>query len=75
MTSAQPILNAMNEVNKELSIHFGHLANPEVKGSQRESIGRFAAEGVRRGFTVIDLHQFQLQRQLDLIDEGVLADL
>ena len=51
------VISAMIEVNKELQVHFTQLSNPELDASDRKAIGTCAAEGVRRGFTVLVLHQ------------------
>ena len=73
MPSPQPILNAMVEVNKELQLHFYHLSNPELDVVDRETIGIFAAEGVRRGFTVMALHQRFFNLMLDELEQEALA--
>ena len=73
MFSAPKILHVMETVNVELVTHFEHLSNPELPGPSREAIGRFAAEGVRRGFTVMVLHQLHLSQQLDELEALALA--
>ena len=73
MPSPHPIMNAMNEVNKELQVHFHHLANPELDVVDRETIGIFAAEGVRHGFTVMVLHQRFFNLMLDELEQEALA--
>ena len=73
MPSPQPILNAMVEVNKELQVHFTHLSNPELDASDRKAIGTCAAEGVRRGFTVMVLHQRFFNLMLDELEREALA--
>ena len=73
MPSLHPVLNAMNEVNKKLETHFTHLSNPELDVVDRETIGIFAAEGVRRGFTVMVLHQRFFNLMLDELEKQTLA--
>ncbi len=55
----------MAAVLDELEIHFDHLSNPELNLLDRDAIGRNAAEGVRRGLSVIACHQIVLKMQLD----------
>ena len=55
----------MEAVNVELETHFEHLSDPHFLGNTREHIGRYAAEGVARGFYAIAIHQQILSRQLD----------
>ena len=69
MPSPQPIIHAMTEVNKELEIHFTHLSNPELDAADRKAIGTYAAEGVRRGFTVMALHQRFFNLMLDELEQ------
>ena len=73
MPSPQPILNAMVEVNKELEVHFTHLSTPELDASDRKAIGTCAAEGGRRGFTVMVLHQRFFNLMLDELEREALA--
>ena len=73
MPSPQPIIHAMTEVNKELQVHFQHLSNPELDASDRETIGIHVAEGVRRGFTVMVLHQRFFNLMLDELEQEALA--
>ena len=73
MPSPQAIIHAMTEVNKELETHFTHLSNPELDVVDRETIGIFAAEGVRRGFTVMVLHQRFFNLMLDQLEQEALA--
>ena len=73
MPSPQPIIHTMTEVNKELQVHFQHLSNPELDASDRETIGIHAAEGVRRGFTVMVLHQRFFNLMLDELEQEALA--
>ena len=73
MPSLHQVMNAMNEVNKELETHFTHLSNPELDVVDRETIGIFAAEGVRRGFTVMALHQRFFNLMLDELEQEALA--
>ena len=73
MPSPQPIIHAMTEVNKELAVHFHLLSNPELDVVDRETIGIFAAEGVRRGFTVMALHQRFFNLMLDELEQEALA--
>ena len=73
MPLPQPILNAMVEVNKELQLHFHHLSNPELDVVDREMNGTCAAEGVRRGFTVMVLHQRFFNLMLDELEREALA--
>ena len=49
----------------ELDIHFHHLNNSELNLLDRDAIGRNAAEGVRRGLSVIAAHQIVLKNQPD----------
>ena len=63
----------MSEVNKELETHFTHLSNPELDVVDRETIGIHAAEGVRRGFTVMVLHQRFFNMQLDELEHEAMA--
>ena len=55
----------MEAVICELEAHFEHLSDPHFLGNTREHIGRYAAEGVARGFYAIALHQQLLSWQLD----------
>ena len=73
MPSPQPIIHAMTEVNNELETHFTHLSNPELDVVDRETIGIYAAEGVRRGFTVMALHQRFFNLMLDELEKQTLA--
>ena len=73
MPSVEPVISAMIEVNKELETHFTHLSNPELDVVDRETIGIFAAEGVRRGFTVMALHQRFFNLMLDQLEQEALA--
>ena len=68
MPSPQPIIHAMTEVNKELVVHFTYLSNPALDGSDRKAIGTYAAEGVRRGLTLVALHQRLFNLQLDELE-------
>ena len=71
--SPQKIMHAMREVNKELVVHFECLADPSLDPTDRAVIGRNAAEGVRRGFQVVVLHQMLLAQRLDELEEQALA--
>ena len=73
MPSVDPVISAMIEVNKELQVHFTHLSNPRLGASDREKIGTHAAEGVRRGLTLIALHQRLFNLQLDELEQEALA--
>ena len=73
MPSLHPVMNAMDEVNKELETHFTYLSNPELDASDRKAIGTYAAEGVRRGFTVMVLHQRFFNLMLDQLEQEALA--
>ena len=73
MPSPQPIIHAMTEVNKELQVHFAHLSNPELDASDRETIGTYAAEGMRRGLTLVALHQRLFNLQLDELEQEAMA--
>ena len=64
----------MIEVNRELETHFTHLSNPELDSSDRKAIGTCAAEGVRRGFTVLALHQRFFNMQLDELEALALQN-
>ena len=68
MPSVDPVISAMIEVNKELQVHFHHLASPGLDASDRKAIGTNAAEGVRRGLTLVALHQQLLNLQLDELE-------
>ena len=65
MTSWDAAITAMEAVNTQLETHFEHLSDPHFLGNTREHIGRYAAEGVARGFYAIALHQQLLSWQLD----------
>ena len=67
------VISAMIEVNKELQVHFTQLSNPELDASDRKAIGTCAAEGVRRGFTVMVLHQRFFNLMLDELEREALA--
>ena len=73
MPSVEPVISAMIEVNRELETHFTHLSNPELAASYRKAIGTCAAEGVRRGLTLIALHQRLFNMQLDELEKEALA--
>ena len=68
------VISAMIEVNKELQVHFTQLSNPELDASDRKAIGTCAAEGVRRGLTLIALHQRLLNLQLDELEALALQN-
>ena len=74
MPSVDPVIAAMIEVNKELETHFTHLSNPELDVVDRETIGIFAAEGVRRGLTLVALHQRLFNLQLDELEALALQN-
>ena len=65
MVSTELMVEGMEAVRDELEIHFGHLSNPELSLLDRDVIGRNAAEGVRRGLSVIAAHQTVLKNHLD----------
>ena len=65
MIPTQLMVEGMEAVLDELDIHFHHLNNSELNLLDRDAIGRNAAEGVRRGLTVIGIHQCVLKVQLD----------
>ena len=73
MPSVEPVISAMIEVNRELETHFTPLSNPELDASDRKAIGTCAAEGVRRGLTLIALHQRLFNMQLDELEKEALA--
>ena len=73
MPSVEPVISAMIEVNKELQVHFTQLSNPELDVVDRETIGIFAAEVVRRGFTVKVLHQRFFNLMLDQLEHEAMA--
>ena len=73
MPSVEPVISAMIEVNKELQVHFTQLSNPELDASNRKAIGTCAAEGVRRGLTLIALHQRFFNLMLDQLEQEALA--
>ena len=68
MPSVDPVINAMTEVNRELETHFTHLSGAGLDASSRKAIGTCAAEGVRRGLTLVALHQRLLSLQLDELE-------
>ena len=74
MPSVDPVISAMIEVNRELETHFTHLASPGLGASDRKAIGTCAAEGVRRGFTLVALHQRILNLQLDELEALALQN-
>jgi len=65
-------ITAMKAVNTQLETHFEHLSDPHFLGNTREHIGRYAAEGVARGFYAIALRQQLLNWHLE---DLVLAQL
>ena len=65
MASWEAAITAMEAVNAELETHFEHLSDPHFLGNTREHIGRYAAQGVARGFYAIAIHQQILSWQLD----------
>ena len=65
MISNELMVDGMQAVLDELDIHFGHLNNSKLTLLDRDAIGRNAAEGVRRGLSVIAAHQTVLKTQLD----------
>ena len=67
MPTLDALLHAMELVCEEMEVHSDNLALPEAELDQcdRAAIGRYAAEGVRRGLTVIAMHQRLLSLQLD----------
>ena len=71
--SPEKIMHAMNEVNKELAVHFGCLADLSLDPTDCAATGRNAAEGVRRGFTVMVLHQRFSNLMLDQLEQEALA--
>ena len=71
--SPEKIMHAMNEVNKELAVHFGCLADLSLDPTDCAATGRNAAEGVRRGFTVMVLHQRFFNLMLDQLEQEALA--
>ena len=71
--SPEKIMHAMREVNKELAVHFGCLADPSLDPTDCAATGRNAAEGVRRGFTVMVLHQRFFNLMLDQLEQEALA--
>ena len=73
MPSVEPVISAMIEVNRELETHFTHLSNPELDSSDRKAIGTCADETVRRGLTLIALHQRLFNMQLDELEKEALA--
>ena len=74
MPSLHPFMNAMNEVNKELQTHFHHFPSPDLDAADRKAIGTCVAQGVRRGFTVMVLHQRFFNLMLDELDQEALAE-
>lgn len=65
VVSNELMTEGMEAVIDELEIHFGHLSNPKLSLLDRDAIGRNAGEGVRRGLTLIGIHQYVLKVQLD----------
>ena len=74
MPSVDPVINAMIQVNRELETHFHHLASPALGASDRKAIGTNAAEGVRRGLTLVALHQRLFNLQLDELETLALQN-
>ena len=68
MHSVEPVISAMIEVNRELETPFTHLSDAGLDASDRKAIGTCAAEGLRRGLTLIALHQQLLNLQLDELE-------
>ena len=68
MHSVEPVISAMIEVNRELETHFTHLSDAGLDVTDRKAIGTCAAEGVRRGLTLIALHQQLLNLQPDELE-------
>ena len=73
MPSVEPAISAMIEVNQELETHFTYLSDAGLDATDRKAIGTCAAEGVRRGLTLIALHQRLFNMQLDKVEKGALA--
>ena len=69
MPSVQPMIDAMDAVNLELATHFNHLADHGLVGCQHETIGRYASQGVSRGFALMAMHQMMLSLQIDELEE------
>ena len=65
MIPTQLMVEGMESVLDELEIHFGHLSNPELNLLDRDAIGRNAAEGSRRGLSVVAAHQIVLKVKSD----------
>ena len=65
MPTLDALLHAMENVIEEMEVHTDNLSDPELEQCQRDVIGRYAAEGVRRGLTVVAMHQRLLSLQLD----------
>ena len=55
------------------ALDFTYLADHELVGCQRETIGRYASQGVARDFALIALHQLTLNLQLDELEQEALA--
>ena len=55
------------------ALGFTYLAYHELVGCQHETIGRYALQGVARGFALIALHQLTLNLQLDELEQEALA--
>ena len=68
MPSVDPVISAMIEVNRELETHFTHLSDAGLDATDRKAIGTCAAEGVRRGLTLVALHQRLFKMQLDELE-------
>ena len=65
MPSVEAAIVAMAAVNRELPIHFSHLSNPQIQGSDRERLGCNAAKGVAHGLFAVAIHQQLLSWTLD----------
>ena len=55
------------------ALDFTCLADHELVGCQHETIGRYASQGVARGFALTALHQLTLNLQLDELEQEALT--
>ena len=63
----------MNDAGKSpCGPRFTYLADHELVGCQHETIGRYASQGVARGFALTALHQLTLNLQLDELEQEAL---
>ena len=73
MPSIDVLLHAMAAVVHEMEVHSDNLSAPELEQCQREVIGRYSAEGVRRDLTVVAMHQRLINLQLNELEQEAMA--